>query len=88
MTPRELDWLCNGVPVKIYRRLDGSVHATIHDFERFGVKPVETVRVTPSPTSTVESIENDPEVVRRLAALTRKPETMFEAYDIDCIPGN
>lgn len=36
MTPRQLDWILNGVPVYIRKRpIDGVYYATMQDFSRF-----------------------------------------------------
>lgn len=46
MTPRELDWIISGMPVYINKRPhDGGIYATIHDYSRFNIKPLATVRV-------------------------------------------
>lgn len=70
MTPKQLDYIINGAKVFIYGRPDGTVHASVHDFERFGTKALETVRVKLDKSSTVESVENDLQVIKRLAALS------------------
>lgn len=70
MTPYQLDCIVNGARVFIYRRPDGTIYASVQDFERFGVKPVETVRVKLDVNSTVEAVENDPAVVSRVSALS------------------
>jgi hypothetical protein len=60
ISPALLDAAINGVKVYINRRPDGSVYGTVHDFERFGVKPLKIVRVPldfPDP-------ENHPDVHR------------------------
>lgn len=47
LTPRALDWACNGVPVYIRRRpVDGAVYATTFDFSKFvRDEPLETLRL-------------------------------------------
>jgi hypothetical protein len=70
MTPKQLDYIINGAKVFIYKRHDGTVYASVQDFERFGVKPLETVRVKLSETSSVQSVENDPAVIKRTLALS------------------
>lgn len=71
MTPRALDWMCNGVPVYIRRRpTDGGVYATTYDFSRFiREEPLETLRI---PVGDLQDIrmwtpEQDPRVIEALA---------------------
>ena len=71
VTPRALDWMCNGVPVYIRRRpADGSVYATTYDFSRFiREEPLETLRI---PVGDLQDIrmwtpEQDPRVIEALA---------------------
>lgn len=45
MTPTQLDAFINGVAVYIYRRPDGVLWATTHDWSYVGSKPVEMIRV-------------------------------------------
>lgn len=70
MTPYQLDCILHGAKVFIYRRYDGKIYASIHDFQGFGHKPIETVRVKLHENSTVESVENDPLVIERVSALS------------------
>lgn len=70
MTPRLLDWAINGVPVYIYRRASGGVYATKHDFSRFGVNAIATVRVKiTEKTPAGYDVETDPAVLKKLAKL-------------------
>lgn len=75
LSPRALDWLCNGVPVYIRRRpADGSVYATTSDFSKFIKEPpLETLRV---PVGGIEDIrkwepEKDPRVIEAIAKHTK-----------------
>ena len=68
MTPSELDAAINGAKVHIYRRPDRSVYASVHDYSRFGIEPLETVRVKLTPTSTVAEVETHAKV---MAAIKR-----------------
>lgn len=65
----QLDAILNGAPVRIYKRADGTCYATLHDFDRFGLKPLSTVRVRLTSTSTEESVLNAPVVLAALAKL-------------------
>jgi hypothetical protein len=66
MTPKMLDWIVSGVPVRIYHRpSDGVYYASVHDFELFGVKPVETIRVRATPTLPAD-INTWPKVIAAL----------------------
>ena len=70
MTPLVLDTILNGVKVYIYRHQDGSIYPTIHNFERFGVKSLQTVRVPVTLTSTLESVlahESIQKAIKRLS---------------------
>jgi hypothetical protein len=65
-TPRQLDWLCNGVPVYIRRRpSDGKVYATTADFSRFiREEPLETLRIS---FASIDDIRNwEPEADERV----------------------
>jgi hypothetical protein len=70
MTPKQLDYILNGAKVFIYKRFDGKIYASVHDFQGFGHSPVELVRVKLDENSTVESVESDPAVAKRISALT------------------
>lgn len=78
MTPRELDWLANGVPVRIYLSpATGKHYATIHDHGRFGggLTPLEIIRVQLIGLMAAErpwteaGLLGHPSVVKRLAEL-------------------
>lgn len=72
ITPRQLDWLCNGVPVYIRRRpADGAVYATTTDFTRFITEPpLETLRI---PLESVEHIRYwQPEADERVQAAMKR----------------
>lgn len=66
LSPGLLDWIANGVPVRIYKRPDDTVYASVEDFSRFGVEPVETIRVSCTPTLPAD-IQTWPEVIAALA---------------------
>lgn len=74
MTPRELDWLANGVPVRIYLSpATGKHYASIHDH---GVTAtLDMIRVpiigegAAGPPYTEASLLGHPSVVKRLAEL-------------------
>lgn len=74
MTPRQLDWILNGVPVYIRRRpSDGEVYATMYDFSRFIKEaPLAEVRVK----ITVETPKDydpctAPKVLAKIAELSK-----------------
>lgn len=71
ISPRALDWLCNGVPVYIRRRpSDGKVYATTFDFSKFVREdPLATLRV---PVGDLKDLrgwepETDPRVIEAMA---------------------
>lgn len=71
MTPKQLDYIINGAKVFIYKRpSDGKIYASLHDYSVFGVGALEVVRVKLNEKSTMESVENDPAVTRRVSALS------------------
>lgn len=72
MNPRQLDWLCNGVPVYIRRRpADGTLYATTFDFSKFvRDEPLETLRI---PIGDLKGIRDwDPEADERVIAAMAK----------------
>lgn len=71
MTPKQLDYIINGAKVFIYRRPNGTAYASLHDYSDFGVDALEVVRVKLDEKATLESVENDPAVVRRTLAHSR-----------------
>lgn len=86
MTPRELDWLANGVPVRIYfSPATGKHYASIHDHGRFGVMAIDTIRVQLIGLMAAErpwteaGLLADPSVVKRLAELNRGPLDLAQA---------
>lgn len=92
MTPLQLDYIINGAAVFIYRRHDGTHYQSVHDFSKFGVNPVETVRVKLTPSATVEDVLNAPEVLAALSHTQKEnlvmPCPLQKKYgDIICIDG-
>ena len=73
MTPKELDYVLNGAKVFIYERPDGTRYASVHDYSRFRAKEVALIRVPLTPTSSVESVLNTPEVIEALGPNARQP---------------
>lgn len=70
VTPRQLDWALNGMPVYIRRRpADGVAYATTYDFSRFiREEPLQVIRVK---FDTIEQFrdynpEKDPRIIRAL----------------------
>lgn len=72
MTPFQLDAIINGAAVHVYRRYDGNIYASVHNHERFGVSPLETVRVPLTPTSTVDDVLNSKVVQHAIARHSAK----------------
>jgi hypothetical protein len=74
MSPRELDWRINGVPVYIYKRPNGGViYPSMFDFDRFGVEALATVRVPIAEVQDMtdpEELYKHPKVVAKLKELT------------------
>lgn len=70
MTPKQLDYIINGAKVFIYKRFDGKIYASVHDFQGFGHNPIETVRVKLDENSTVDSVKSHPDVIARISALS------------------
>jgi len=71
MSPRALDWVCNGVPVYIRRRpADGSVYATTFDFSKFlpHEPPLETLRIGVGDVYDIRAWEpeKDPRVIEAI----------------------
>jgi hypothetical protein len=71
VTPRMLDWAVNGVPVNINRNGAGELYATIHDYSRFGVKPLATVRVPLAGLKTADDAVGHETVKDKLRAFVR-----------------
>jgi len=74
MTPRQLDWLINGVPVYIRARpADGELYATACDFSKFLTEePIATVRVKFDKHTPADWVpEEDPAVLRKLEELRK-----------------
>lgn len=71
MKPRELDAAINGLEVFINARHDGTLYATHHDFTRFNVKPVKTLRVPLDEITPEWKPETDPRVIQAIAELNQ-----------------
>lgn len=67
MNPKELDAAINGLKVHIYERHDGTIYASVHEFERFGVKPIKTTRVPLAEVGDGWSVDTCPRVAQALA---------------------
>ena len=85
MSPKQMDYVLNGAKVFVYQRPDGTRYATVHDFSRFGVEEVALVRVKLTPTSTVESVLNAPEVLEALGTRAGQVERTAD-YRADYSP--
>jgi hypothetical protein len=72
LSPRALDWICNGVPVYIRRRpLTGEVYATLHDFSKFiHEPPLEVMRLRVGDLADIRTWE--PEKDARVMAAMHK----------------
>ena len=74
MTLLEVDILLRGVPVYFWRRRDGEVYATAHDFSKYlpeKEKPIHTLRI---PVETIPhgwTVDSCPLVAAKLAELSR-----------------
>lgn len=74
LTPRQLDWLLNGVPVYIRRRPDGTLYATSFDFSKFlpGEEPEATLRLRFDKFTPADWVpEEDPKVLEKLEEMRR-----------------
>lgn len=75
ISPRMLDWICNGVPVYIRRRpSDGKAYATIQDFSRYIKEPpLETVRLMMTKDTPASwEPEKDIRIIRKLAEYNKE----------------
>lgn len=68
ISPRQLDILCNGYPVRFYKRpADGVIYASLYDYSRFRVDPLHTIRVPLDKIGPDWNIETCPIVTAALA---------------------
>jgi hypothetical protein len=73
ITPRKLDAIINGVLFRVYERPDHTIYATMYDFDRFGLTPIETFRVKFTAATTPEDVSRI--VARNVAAIERRRDT-------------
>lgn len=71
MNPRELDIAINGLKVFIVARHDGTLYATHHDYSRFNVEPVKTLRIPLAEITPEWKPETDPRVIQAIAELNQ-----------------
>lgn len=71
MNPKELDAAINGLKVFINARADGTLYATHHDFSKFNVKPVKTIRVPLAEVGADWTVDTCPHVAQALAELNQ-----------------
>lgn len=72
MRPKDLDTAINGLEVYINARHDGTLYATTHDFTKFNVKPVKTLRIPLAEcTEPGWSVETCPRVAKKIAEMNQ-----------------